>query len=132
MLVLGHPYVDIWQAVKPAGLGLPGWPEVPITVEWKPGICAALGLPSGMRPTLRAAAWRMILDKVRSWNDLEPPLLTVVEQLINFVPKIITEGRSTQPSKSRTTPSASSHARRRTRTGTKVGHVATAVWGARP
>jgi hypothetical protein len=27
----------------------------------------------------------MILDKVRSWNDLERPLLTVVEQLIDFV-----------------------------------------------
>jgi hypothetical protein len=27
----------------------------------------------------------MILDQVRSWNDLERPLLTVVEQLIDFV-----------------------------------------------
>jgi hypothetical protein len=27
----------------------------------------------------------MILDKVRSWDDLEGPLLTVVEQLIDFV-----------------------------------------------
>ena len=27
----------------------------------------------------------MILDKVRSWDDLERPLLTVVEQLIDFV-----------------------------------------------
>ena len=27
----------------------------------------------------------MILDQVRSWDDLEPPLLTVVEQLIDFV-----------------------------------------------
>jgi hypothetical protein len=27
----------------------------------------------------------MILNKVRSWDDLERPLLTVVEQLIDFV-----------------------------------------------
>ena len=47
VLVLGHPYVDIWQAVKPARLGLAGWPEVPRTVEWKRGICAALGLRTG-------------------------------------------------------------------------------------
>jgi DUF3097, C-terminal domain len=70
--------------VKPARLGLAGWPEVRRTVEWKHGICAALGLPHRDQADL-AAAWRMILDKVRSWDDLEPPLLTVVEQLIDFV-----------------------------------------------
>ena len=84
VLVLGHPYVDIWQAVKPARLGLAGWPEVPRTVEWKHGMCAALGLPHRHQADL-AAAWRMILDQVRSWDDLERPLLTVVEQLIDFV-----------------------------------------------
>jgi hypothetical protein len=84
VLVLGHPYVDIWQVVKPARLGLAGWPEVPRTVEWKHGICAVLGLPHRDQADL-AAAWRMILDKVRSWDDLERPLLTVVEQLIDFV-----------------------------------------------
>jgi hypothetical protein len=84
VLVLGHPYVDIWQAVKPARLGLAGWPEVPRTVEWKHGICAVLGLPHRDQADL-AAAWRMILDEVRSWDDLERPLLTVVEQLIDFV-----------------------------------------------
>ena len=84
VLVLGHPYVDIWQAVKPARLGLAAWPNVPRTVEWKHGICAALGLPHENQADL-AAAWRMILDRVRSWHDLERPLLTVVEQLIDFV-----------------------------------------------
>jgi hypothetical protein len=84
VLVLGHPYVDIWQVVKPARLGLARWPEVPRTVEWKHGICAALGLPHKNQADL-AAAWRMILDQVRSWDDLERPLLTVVEQLIDFV-----------------------------------------------
>ena len=84
VLVLGHPYVDIWQAVKPARFGMAGWPEVPRTVEWKHGICAALALPHRDQTDL-AAAWRMILDQVRSWDDLERPLLTVVEQLIDFV-----------------------------------------------
>jgi len=84
VLVLGHPYVDIWQAVKPARLGLAGWPEVPRTLEWKHGTCAALRLPHKDQADL-AAAWRMILDQVRSWDDLERPLLTVVEQLIDFV-----------------------------------------------
>ena len=83
VLVLGHPYVDIWQAVKPARLGLAAWPDVPRTVEWKHGICAALGLPHADQADV-AAAWKMILDRVHTWNDLEPALLTVVEQLIDF------------------------------------------------
>ena len=60
------------------------WPEVPRTLEWKHGICAALGLPHRHQADV-AAAWRMILDRVRSWDDLERPLLTAVEQLIDFV-----------------------------------------------
>jgi hypothetical protein len=84
VLVLGHPYVDIWQAVKPARLGLAAWPDVPRTIQWKHGACAALGLPAADQADL-AAAWKMILDRVRSWHDLERPLLTVVEQLIDFV-----------------------------------------------
>jgi hypothetical protein len=88
VLVLGHPYVDIWQAVKPARLGLAAWPEVPRSMEWKHGICEVLGLPHRDQIDL-ATAWRMILTRVRSWDDLERPLLTVVEQLIDFV----TEGQ---------------------------------------
>jgi hypothetical protein len=84
VLVLGHPYVDIWQAVKPARLGLATWPDVPRNLEWKHGICAALGLPHRNQADV-AAAWRTILDRVHSWDDLERPLLTVVEQLIDFV-----------------------------------------------
>ena len=84
VLVLGHPYIDIWQAVKPARVGLAAWPDVPRTVEWKRGICAALGLPHRDQADL-AAAWRMILKRVDSWDHLERPLLTVVEQLIDFV-----------------------------------------------
>ena len=29
VLICGHPYVDIWQAVKPEMLGIDAWPDVP-------------------------------------------------------------------------------------------------------
>jgi hypothetical protein len=45
VLVTGHPYVDIWQAVKPDRLGLAAWPRVPPGTPWKEGVCAALGVP---------------------------------------------------------------------------------------
>jgi hypothetical protein len=83
-LVVGHPYVDVWQAVKPARLGFKQWPVIPRNVEWKHGICAALGLPHADQADI-AAAWQAILSRVSSWNDLEPALLTRVEELIDFV-----------------------------------------------
>jgi len=82
--VLGHPYVDIWQAVKPERLGLKVWPQIPRDMEWKHGICEVLGLPHAHQADV-AAAWTMILGRVRSWSDLERPLLSAVEQLIDFV-----------------------------------------------
>ena len=84
VLVLGHPYVDIWQAVKPERVGLKTWPQIPRDVEWKHGICDVLRLPHRDQADI-AAAWKMILGRVRSWSDLERPLLTTVEQLIDFV-----------------------------------------------
>jgi len=83
-LVVGHPFVDIWQAVKPARLGLSAWPEVPRGVDWKRGVCGALGWPHA-GPADIAAAWRRILGSVRDWNDLEPALIGRVEELIDFV-----------------------------------------------
>ena len=84
VLVLGHPFVDVWQAVKPARLGLAAWPVVPRGVEWKHGICAALGWPHD-EPADVAAAWQRILGTVRGYGDLEPALLGRVEELIDFV-----------------------------------------------
>jgi hypothetical protein len=78
--VLGHPYVDVWQAVRPAVLGVGAWPEVPRGTPWKDAVCAALGWPADP-----AAAWRRILGAVRSYGDLEPSLLGRVEELIDFV-----------------------------------------------
>jgi hypothetical protein len=83
-LVVGHPYVDIWQAVKPQRLGLAVWPDVPHHIEWKRGACKALGLPYANQADI-AAAWRHIRSRVRDWNDLEPALIGRVEELIDFV-----------------------------------------------
>ncbi|OBH98131.1 DUF3097 family protein [Mycobacterium sp. E2733] len=83
-LVVGHPYVDIWQAVKPQRLGLPSWPDVPRHIEWKHGACRALGLRHATQADI-ARAWRHIRSRVRDWNDLEPALISRVEELIDFV-----------------------------------------------
>ena len=84
VLVTGHPYIDIWQAVKPARVGLQAWPQIPRSIEWKKGICAALGWPHDKQADI-AEAWQKILGQVRSWSDLERELLTQVEVLIDFV-----------------------------------------------
>jgi len=84
VLVRGHPFVDIWQAVKPERVGLTVWPEIPRSIEWKHGICDVLRLPHRDQADI-AAAWQQILGRVRTWNDLERPLLTCVEELIDFV-----------------------------------------------
>jgi hypothetical protein len=79
VLVAGHPYVDVWQAVKPARLGLPAWPQVPPGQPWKEGVCAALGVAEP------AELWRRILATVRGYRDVETPLVHAMEQLIDFV-----------------------------------------------
>jgi hypothetical protein len=84
VLVVGHPYVDIWQAVRPGRLGLDAWPVVPRGLPWKEGILAALGWPHADQREV-AAGWRRILGSVRSYADLEPELSGRVEQLIDFV-----------------------------------------------
>jgi hypothetical protein len=79
VLVTGHPYVDVWQAVRPAAVGIEAWPVVPMGTEWKAGVCAALGVGDPR------AFWRRILAAVDSWDDLETPLVHAVERLIDFV-----------------------------------------------
>lgn len=79
VLVTGHPYVDIWQAVKPARLGIEKWPVIPPGRPWKEGVCAALGVAEP------AEMWRRILGSVRSYKDLETPLINSMERLIDFV-----------------------------------------------
>ena len=84
VLIVGHPFVDIWQAVKPARLGLARWPDVPRSIDWKKGTCQQLGWPHRDQADT-ARAWKHILGKVTSFADLEPALLGRVEELIDFV-----------------------------------------------
>jgi hypothetical protein len=78
VLVTGHPFVDVWEGVRPKVIGLDAWPQVPRGRPWKEGICAALGAdPANFWPHLR--------NRVRSFADLRPELVGAVEQLIDFV-----------------------------------------------
>jgi len=79
VLVTGHPYVDVWEAVKPAVVGIRAWPRVPRGTDWKTGVCAALrwGEP--------ADGARRVLGAVRDFRDIETPLIGAVEELIDFV-----------------------------------------------
>ena len=85
ILVLGHPYVDIWQAVKPASVGIPAWPVVPKAEVWKDGVCERLHRKDPGWPLDPRRAWARILGTVNSYKDLEPALLGPVEALIDFV-----------------------------------------------
>lgn len=84
VLVLGHPYVDVWQAVRPGRLGLEAWPQVPRGTDIKHGTLEALGWPHADQADV-ARGWQRILATVRSYKDLEPSLLGRMEELIDFV-----------------------------------------------
>ena len=80
VLIVGHPFIDVWAAVKPSVLGIPGWPPVPHGRPWKEGVLAAIGWAPDT-----AGAWQRILRSVTSFADLEPEFLGRVEELIDFV-----------------------------------------------
>jgi len=80
VLITGHPFVDIWQAVKPSAIGIDAWPVIPMGTPWKQGVMEAVGFDG-----TTAQFWKMLLGRVGSWTDLEPPLLGAVEKLIDFV-----------------------------------------------
>ena len=84
VLVVGHPYVDVWQAVKPARVGLQEWPHVPRGTDIKVGTLRALGWPASDQADV-ARGWKRILGQVRDFRDLEPSLLGRVEELVDFV-----------------------------------------------
>lgn len=83
-LILGHPFIDIWQCIKPGALGLKAWPEVPRGEDWKKGVLARIGLPNKDQADV-ARAWQAMLARVSNYRDLEPELLSRVEALIDFV-----------------------------------------------
>ena len=84
VLIVGHPFIDVWQCVLPSAVGIARWPEVPRGIEYKVGVCRALGWPARDQADL-ARAWQRILASVHSYRDLDPALLGRVEELIDFV-----------------------------------------------
>ena len=83
MLVTGHPFVDVWAGIQPRVLGLDAWPEIPRGVDWKDGMCRALGADP-------ARFWPQLRNKVRTYADLRPELVGAVERLIDFVAPLTT------------------------------------------
>ena len=84
VLIEGHEFIDIWQAVRPERIGRKAWPQVPRDVDFKLGTLKALNLPHHDQADI-ARGWQSILARVSTWRDLEPQLNTKVETLIDFV-----------------------------------------------
>jgi hypothetical protein len=79
VLVVGHPFVDIWQCVRPKALGIDAWPEVPRGEEWKAGVCRRLGWGS------TTEGWRRVISSVDTFADLEPELVGAVESALDVL-----------------------------------------------
>ncbi len=84
VMITGHRFIDVWNAVLPGTLGLRAWPVVPRDVDFKKGTLAALGQPHRDQADI-ARGWQAILARVRTWRDLDPRFNTEVERLIDFV-----------------------------------------------
>ncbi|MGB5953330.1 MAG: DUF3097 family protein [Ornithinimicrobium sp.] len=88
--VTGHPYVDVWQSIRPERLGLAAWPVIERGQSWKHAVLAELGWPHTSQRDV-AMGWKRMLAHVRSYQDMEPSLLASVEELIDFVTAPTTE-----------------------------------------
>ena len=84
VLIVGHPYVDVWQAIRPGVLGIDQWPAVPRGQDWKTGILKAFGWPHATKEDI-GLGWQKLLGAVRTYADLEPSLLGRVEEVIDFL-----------------------------------------------
>ncbi len=83
-LVVGHPFIDIWQAVKPARLGVTAWPVVPRRHGLEARRVRGAGLaahPAGRHRQGVAADPGPGAGLERP----EPALIGRVEELIDFV-----------------------------------------------
>ena len=79
VLVTGHPFIDIWAAVKPQSVGIKAWPQVPYGEDWKTGVCERLGWSEPKE------GWRRVYSSVNSFRDLDSTLIGAVERLVDFV-----------------------------------------------
>ncbi|MGU3433172.1 DUF3097 domain-containing protein [Actinomycetes bacterium M1A6_2h] len=77
--VTGHPYIDVWEAVRPAAVGIDAWPRIPRGEDWKTGVCRTLGWGSPQD------GWKRVYAGVNTFRDLEAPLIGAVERLVDFV-----------------------------------------------
>jgi hypothetical protein len=77
VMVVGHPYVDIWQCVRAKSLGIERWPEVPMGTDWKAGVCEALGWGTP------AQGWQRVLAAAESFADLDPALVNALERALD-------------------------------------------------
>lgn len=79
VLVTGHPYIDIWAAVKPERLGMRAWPEIPYGEDWKTGVCRRLGWSNPQE------GWNRVYNAVHTFKDIDSTLIGAVERLVDFV-----------------------------------------------
>ena len=95
VLVVGHPFIDIWQAVKPPALGIAAWPDVPRGPAVEGGRAARRSAGRTRHRRRRGVAAHPGA-RSRSYADLEPELLGRVEELIDFVTAQADEVRARQ------------------------------------
>ena len=81
-LVVGHPFIDIWQAVKPSVVGIKAWPVDP---EGRALEGRRLHGAWAGRTTPATSGRSASSPACSSFTDLEPELLGRVEELIDFV-----------------------------------------------
>ncbi len=80
VLIVGHPYVDVWQTIRPEVAGIDAWPTIPMRTDWKTGVMEHFGATG--EPGL---FWKRLLGRVSTFRDLEIPMVGAVEQMIDFV-----------------------------------------------
>lgn len=80
VLIVGHPYVDVWQTIRPSVAGIAAWPEIPRGQDWKLGVMAHFGAKG--EP---GVFWKRLLSRVNTFHDLEVPMVGAVEQMVDFV-----------------------------------------------
>ena len=80
VLIVGHPYVDVWQTIRPEIAGIDEWPTIPMGTDWKTGVMRHFGATG--EPGL---FWKRLLGRVSNFRDLEIPMVGAVEQMIDFV-----------------------------------------------